>query len=73
MDTAKKTGLDATKTTSKRVIQKSAEATGDLIGSKIADKITSVAKSKNKEKENETHKVEDILFHQKRDSKSRMT
>ena len=28
------------KTTSKRVIQNTAEATGDLIGSKIADKIT---------------------------------
>ena len=28
------------KTTSKRAIQNTAEATGDLIGSKIADKIT---------------------------------
>ena len=31
--------------------QKSAEATGGLIGNKIADKITSLAKSKNKENE----------------------
>ena len=46
MDTAKKkTGLDAPKTASKRVVQKIAEATGDLIGNKIADKITSVGKS----------------------------
>ena len=37
MDTA---GLDAAKTASKRVIQKTAEATGDLIGNEIADKIT---------------------------------
>ena len=30
----------------KRVVQKTAEATGDLIGNKIADKITSVGKPK---------------------------
>ena len=29
---------DAAKTASKRVVQKTAEATGDLIGNKIADK-----------------------------------
>ena len=40
MDTATKTGIDAAKTESKRVVQKTAEATGDLIGNKIADKIT---------------------------------
>ena len=48
MDTATKTGIDATKTASKRVVQKTAEATGDLIGNKIADKITSIGKSKEK-------------------------
>ena len=32
------------KNTSKRAIQKAAEATGDLVGKKIADKITSVSK-----------------------------
>ena len=31
MDTATKTRIDATKVTSKRVVQKTAEATGDLI------------------------------------------
>ena len=31
---------------------KSAEATGDLIGNKTTDKIPSLGKSKNKEKEN---------------------
>ena len=35
----------------KRIVQKSAEATGDLIGNKIADKINSLGKSKNNEKE----------------------
>ena len=51
MDTATKTGIDAAKTTSKRVVQKPAEATGGLIGNKIADKITSLGKAKSKEKE----------------------
>ena len=51
MDTATKTGIDAAKTASKRVVQKTAEATGDLIGNKKADKITSVGKPKEKTKE----------------------
>ena len=32
MDTATKTGMDAAKTASKRVVHKTAEGTGDLIG-----------------------------------------
>ena len=57
MDTAtNKTGIDARKTASKIVVQKTAEATGDLIGNKIADKITSVGKTKSKEKDDETNK-----------------
>ena len=31
MDTATRTGIDAAKTVSKRVVQKTAEATGDLV------------------------------------------
>ena len=50
MDAPTKSGMYATKTVSKRVVQKTAEATGDLIGDKTADKITLVGKSKNKEK-----------------------
>ena len=46
MDTPTKTGIDAAKTASKRVVKKSAEATGDLIGNKIADKISSIGKPK---------------------------
>ena len=34
--------IDALKIASKRAIQKTAEATGDLLGNKIADKITSI-------------------------------
>ena len=44
MDTATKTGMDAAKTASKRIVQKTAEATGDLIRNEIADKITSIGK-----------------------------
>ena len=36
----KKTTTDAIKTGSKSAIQKKAEATGDFIGNKIADRIT---------------------------------
>ena len=50
MDTATKTGIDAAKTAPKRVVQNTAEATGDLIGNEIADKITSIGKPKEKEK-----------------------
>ena len=43
---AKKSTTDAIKTASKRAIQKTAEATGDLICNKIAIKITSVSNEK---------------------------
>ena len=57
IDTATKTGVDAAKTASKRAVQKNAEATEDLIGNKIADKITSVGKSKEKEKINKPEEI----------------
>ena len=44
VDSAKKSETDALKTASKRVIQKIAETTGDLVGNKVADKITSISK-----------------------------
>ena len=46
LDSAKKSTTDAIKTASKRAIQKTAKATGDLIGNKIADKITSASMKK---------------------------
>ena len=74
MDTATKTGIDATETASKMVVQKIAEATGDLIGNKIADQITSVDKSKSKEKGKEKMmKQKRFIFDQKRGSKLLMT
>ena len=45
-DSTKKSTTDAIKTPSKRAIQKTAEATGDWIGNKIADNITSASKKK---------------------------
>ena len=60
MDTASKTGIDAAKTASKGVLQKTAEATGDLIGNKLADKITSIGKQKEKPKPKE--KPEEIYI-----------
>ena len=59
MHTATKTGIDAAKTASKKVVQNTAEAMEDLIGSKIADKITSVGKPKEKEK---TKEIEEIFI-----------
>ena len=59
MNTATKTWIDVAKSASKRVVQKTAEATGDLIGNKIADKITSIGISKNDDK---TKKVGEIYI-----------
>ena len=65
MDTATKAGMDAAKIASKGVVQKTAEATGDLIGNKIADKITSIGKPKEIPKEN----FKKYIFHHKKDNK----
>ena len=45
LDHAKKSATDSLKTSSKRVIQKTAEATGDLIGNKNANRIIKASKS----------------------------
>ena len=70
IDTTKKQGSEFAKTAGKRIVKKSAEST-DLIENKIADKITSLSKSKNKEKERVKKKK--LLFHQKKDKKSIIT
>ena len=71
VDTAKKSATNAIKTTSKRAIQKTAEATGDLVGNKIADKIKSASKKPTKklptideDAELTTHKKD--TYHQKK-------
>ena len=45
LDHAKQFETDALKTSSKTVIQKTAEATGNLIGNKMANRITKVSKN----------------------------
>ena len=57
MDTATKAEIDAPKTASKRVVQKTAEAIADLVGNKVANKINSLGKTKSKEKEDEKQEV----------------
>ena len=69
LDSAKKPTADAIETASKRAIQKAAEATGDLIGNKIADKITSISKKSSNNNDGEelaTHKKD--IYLQKKDS-----
>ena len=67
VDTAKKSAADAIKAASKRAIQKTAEASGDLMGNKIADKITSVSKKKSSN-DNNNNNDEDVetTTHKKR-------
>ena len=45
LDHTKESATDALKTGSKRVIQKTTEAIGNLIGNKIANRITKVSRS----------------------------
>ena len=55
------------KTASKRAIQKTGEEAGDLIGNKIADKITSVSKkaSNNNNNNNNNNEYVEIAAHKK--------
>ena len=44
LDNAKQSATGAFRTASKRVIQRTAEATDDLLGNKIAERITKISK-----------------------------
>ena len=50
MGTGTKGRIDAAKTVSIRLVQKTAKAAGDLVGNTIADKITSAGKTKKEKK-----------------------
>ena len=68
LDSAKKSTTDAIRTASKISIQKAAEATGDLIANKTADKITSISKKPVKELPNNDEREEknvEITAHKK--------
>ena len=60
IDSAKKSTADAIKTASKTAIQKTAEATCDLISNKIADKITSFSKKKFARELHNNDETEDV-------------
>ena len=64
VDTARKTGMDTAKTASKRVAYKTTEATADLNGNKVADKITSSGKTKSKQ--DESNKRQEIYTTRKK-------
>ena len=52
--------MNAAKTEFKRVVQKAADITGDLVGNRIADKITlGKPKNKAKEEDNETNETQE--------------
>ena len=68
MNSATKKRIDATKTASKVDVQKAAEATRDLIGNKIADKITSSSKTKSKGKKCQTNEMQKIYIPQEKTS-----
>ena len=57
VDSAKKSATDAIKTASKGAIQKTAEATGYLIGNKIADNITAKPSKKSQNEEIQSNEV----------------
>ena len=64
LDSSKKCTTGARKTPSKRENQKTAETYGDLIGNKIADKITSVSRKSSKKSHSEelhSQKIEDAI------------
>ena len=78
LDHAKQSATDALETASKRAIQKTAEATGDLIGDNTDDKITKFSRSLQQsssgagESETEIPKKA-CTYLQKRDNKLLMT
>ena len=68
LDHVKQSATDSLKTDSKRAIQKTAKATADLNGTKVADKITRVSKTSQKQIKS-IYLEKDIFLH-KKDEKS---
>ena len=66
VDIAKNPAADTIKTASKRAMQKTEEATGDLIGNKVADKITSFSKKKSTKKLPTIDEDAELSTHKKR-------
>ena len=72
-DAAIKTGKDFATTAGKKIVHKTAEATGDLVGKKIADKITAKPTPKDVTSASKNHKMKKysqmklIMKYQKKD------
>ena len=63
LDNSLSAGKDSAKIAGKKVLTKSAEATGDLIGNKIADRITKSARNKEqKEDDRIMEKTQEIII-----------
>ena len=67
----KEFSTDAFKTTSKSAIQKTAEASGDLTGNKIADRTTEVSQNlhQNHSRQLQMRKIKEDMNLQKKDRK----
>ena len=65
LDSTKKSATEDIKTASKRAIQKTAEATGDLIGNKIADKTTSASQKSSSNNNNNVDENSELTAHKK--------
>ena len=59
-DAAIKTGKDFATIAGKKIVHKIAEASGDLIGNKIADKITAKPSKKSQNEELQSNEVDEI-------------
>ena len=70
LDNSLSAGKDFAKIVGKKVLTKSAEATGDLIGNKIADRITKSARNKEqKEDDRIMEETQEIIIPPEKDNK----
>ena len=61
LDTANKSTTDVIKTASKRAIQKTVKATGDVFGNKIADILTNISKKSFRELLSQNNEANDEI------------
>ena len=70
LDNSLSAGKDFAKIAGKKVLTKSAEATGDMTGNKIADRITKSTRNKvQKEDDRIMEETQEYLFLQKKENK----
>ena len=62
MDNSLSAGKDFAKIAGKKVLTKSAEATGDLIGNKIADRVTKSARNKEQKEDDRIMETQEIII-----------